>query len=123
MAETQRHVLLLDIVDDAEAIARYEGWHAAGALPSAIGRSIRAAGIMAMEIYRAGDRLVMLMETAPSFDPAAKAAADAADPDVQAWETLMATVQRPILAAAAGQKWVAATPIFSLAEQPDRSIA
>lgn len=118
MAETQRHVLLLDLVDDADSIARYEAWHAAAALPQAIGRSIRAAGIVAMEIYRAGDRLVMVMETAPGFDPVAKAAADAADPDVQAWETLMAGVQRPIPAAAPGEKWVAAAPIFSLAEQP-----
>ena len=95
-----RHVLLLDLVDDAGAIARYEAWHAAGALPLAIGRSIRAAGIEAMDIYRAGTRLVMVMETGPDFDPVAKAQADAADPDVQAWETLMASVQRPIPAVA-----------------------
>ena len=118
MAETQRHILLLDLVNDAQAIARYDDWHAAGALPPAIGQSIRAAGIAAMDIYRAGERLVMVMETAPGFDPVAKAAADAADPDVQAWETLMASVQRPIPAAAVGEKWVTAPRIFSLAEQP-----
>ncbi len=117
MAETQRHVLLLDLVDDPQAIARYEAWHAAGALPPAIARSIRDAAIVAMEIYRAGTRLVMLMETAPGFDPAVKAATDAADLDVQAWEALMATMQRPIPAAGAGEKWAAATRIFSLAEQ------
>jgi L-rhamnose mutarotase len=114
----ERHVLLLDLVDDEAAIARYEAWHAAGALPLAIGRSIRGAGIEAMDIYRAGTRLVMVMETGPDFDPVAKAQADAADPDVQAWETLMASVQRPIPAAGEGEKWVAATRIFSLAEQP-----
>ena len=118
MAERQRHVLLLDIVEDADAIARYEAWHAAGALPPAIGRSIRAAKIVAMDIYRAGERLVMVMDTAPGFDPVVKAAADAADPDVQAWETLMASVQRPIPAAAPGEKWAATTRIFSLADQP-----
>jgi L-rhamnose mutarotase len=118
MPDLARHVLLLDLVDDADAIARYEAWHAAAALPPAIGRSIRGAGIAAMEIFRAGTRLVMLMETGPDFDPAAKAAADAADPDVQAWETLMASVQRPIPAAGEGEKWVTATRIFSLAEQP-----
>ena len=114
----QRQVLLLDIVDDADAFARYEAWHAAGALPLAIGRSIRAAGITAMEIYRAGDRLVMVMETGAGFDPVAKAVADAADPDVQAWETLMASVQRPIPVAGPGEKWMAAKRIFSLDEQP-----
>ena len=118
MAERGRHVLLLDLVDDAEAIARYEAWHAAGALPPAIGRSIRDAGIVGMEIYRAGVRLAMVIETAERFDPAAKAAADAADPDVQAWEALMATVQRPIAGAREGGKWAVATRLFSLADQP-----
>lgn len=113
-----RHVLLLDLVDDPAAIARYEGWHAAGALPPAIGRSIRAADIRAMDIFRTGTRLVMVMETGPAFDPAAKAAADAADPDVAAWEALMATVQRPVPGAAEGQKWTPARRIFSLDEQP-----
>jgi L-rhamnose mutarotase len=117
--DTQRHVLLLDLVDDAGAIARYEAWHAAGALPLAIGRSIRAAGIATMEIFRAGDRLVMLMETRAGFDPVAKASADAADPDVQAWEAMMASVQQPIPVAAQGEKWTAAKRIFSLAEQPE----
>ena len=113
-----RQVLLLDLVDDPQAIARYEAWHADGALPPAIGRSIRSAGITGMEIYRAGTRLVMVMETGEGFDPAAKAAADAADPDVQAWEALMAPVQRPVPSASAGEKWTTARRIFTLAEQP-----
>jgi L-rhamnose mutarotase len=113
-----RHLLLLDLVEDREAVARYEAWHAAGALPPAIGRSIRRAGITGMEIYRRGTRLAMVMEVGPDFDAAAKAAADAADPDVQAWEAMMATVQRPLPDASPGEKWVAATRIFSLAEQP-----
>jgi len=118
VAERRRHVLLLDLVDDPQAIARYEAWHAAGALPPAIGRSIRAAGVTAMDIYRAGTRLAMVMETEGAFDPAAKAAADAADPDVQAWEALMASVQRPIPAAAPGEKWARAARVFSLDDQP-----
>jgi L-rhamnose mutarotase len=118
MPETARHVLLLDLVDDPAAIARYEAWHAAGALPPAIGRSIRGAGIAAMEIYRAGSRLVMVMETGPDFDDAGKASADAADPDVQAWEALMASVQRPVPAAGPNEKWTTARRIFTLAGQP-----
>ena len=84
-----RHVLLLDLVDEAEAIARYEAWHAAGAVPREIVHSIRDAGIISMDIYRSGTRLVMVMETDESFDPAAKAAADAANPAVIDWETRM----------------------------------
>ena len=112
-----RHVLLIDLKDDAEAIARYEAWHAAGAVPAEIVASIRGADILAMDIYRSGNRLVMIMETGPDFDPERKAAADAADPAVQAWEAMMDTVQRPLPWALTGAKWAAAEPIFSLADQ------
>jgi len=113
-----RHVLLIDIDDEPDAIARYEDWHAAGALPPAIGVSIRQAGIVAMEIYRTGDRLVMVLDTREDFDPAAKAAADANDPAVRAWEQQMDGVQRPLAWATPGAKWTEAARIFSLAEQP-----
>lgn len=113
-----RHVLLIDLADEAQAIARYEAWHAAGALPPAIGASIREAGVLSMDIYRSGNRLVMLMETGPDFDREAKAAADAANPLVQIWEAQMEQVQRPLPWAEPGVKWTAADPIFSLDEQP-----
>lgn len=112
-----RHVLLVDILDEPEATAAYEAWHAAGAVPARVVASIRAAGITDMQIYRSGGRLVMVMETDATFDPAAKAAADAADPEVQAWEAQMDTVQRRLPWAPAGEKWVEARRIFSLAEQ------
>lgn len=111
------HVLLVDIVDEPEAIAAYEAWHAAGAVPAPIVASIRAAGITAMDIYRTGGRLVMVMETDATFDADAKATADAASADVQAWEAKMDTVQRRLSWAAPGVKWVQAARIFSLDEQ------
>ena len=114
---TQRHVLLLDLVDEADAIARYEAWHAAGAVPPAVTASIRDAGISAMEIYRTGNRLVMVMETDASFDPARKAANDASNPAVIAWETQMNLVQRPVPWADPSAKWTEASRIYALSEQ------
>ena len=113
-----RHILLIDLLDEPEAIARYEAWHAAGRLPPEIGDSIRRADISAMEIYRTGNRLVMVMETGADFDPAHKATADAANPAVRAWEAQMDEVQRALPWARDGAKWTAAARIFSLAEQP-----
>ena len=113
-----RQVLLLDLKDDAELIARYEAWHAAGAVPAPVVACIRAADIEAMEIYRSGNRLVMVMETGPDFDPAAKAAADASNPDVIAWEELMSRFQQPLPWADEGEKWLEAKRIFALEEQP-----
>lgn len=113
-----RQVLLLDLKDEAEAIAAYDAWHAAGAVPAAVVASIRAAGIRDMQIYRAGNRLVMLLDPGADFDPQAKAARDADDPAVQAWETLMDGFQQAIPSAAPGVKWTPAARIFALDEQP-----
>jgi L-rhamnose mutarotase len=112
-----RRVLLLDLKNDAELIRDYERWHLPGAVPEAVIASIRSADIRSMEIYRSGNRLVMVMETGPAFDPAAKAAADRANRDVVAWEELMSRFQQPLAWAAEGEKWLEARRIFSLDEQ------
>lgn len=113
-----RHCLLLDLVDDPELIAQYRQWHAPGGPPATVTRSIREANILDMEIWQVGDRLVMIMETGPNFDPAAKTRRDAADPDVQVWETLMDKFQRRLPFAPEGVKWVAADRIYALGQQP-----
>jgi L-rhamnose mutarotase len=112
-----RHVLMLDLKSDPALIERYRDWHAPGQVPAAVVRAIRQAGILEMEIHLCGDRLAMIMTVANDYDPGAKAAADAADPDVQAWEALMDTFQRPLPWARPGEKWVPAERIFSLAQQ------
>lgn len=111
-----RRVLILDLVDDEEAIAVYEAYHRPGGVPEPVLRSIREAGIEEMEIHRSGNRLVMLMETSDRFDPEAKAAADAADPDVVAWEALMDRFQQRLPWAPPGTKWLEAARIFALSE-------
>ncbi len=60
----------------------------------------------------------MLLEAGPHYDPAAKAARDALDPDVIAWERLMWELQKPLPQAAPGEKWVPAERIYTLSEQP-----
>lgn len=113
-----RHVLVLDLQDDPVAVAAYRHWHRPGGPPEDVTRAIRANGVAALEIWHVGDRLVMLMETTPHFDPVAKAARDAADPAVQAWETLMDRFQRRLPFAAEGEKWVEAERIYALDDQP-----
>jgi L-rhamnose mutarotase len=113
-----RHVLILDLKDDPELIARYEAYHRPGGVPEAVLSSIRDAGVAEMEIHRSGNRLVMLMETAAAFDPEAKAAADAADPAVVAWEALMDAYQQRLPWAPADVKWLEAERIFALSQHP-----
>ena len=114
-----RHILILDLQDDPAAIAAYRDWHRPGGPPEAITRSLRERGIEEMEIWQAGDRLVMVMETGPSFDPAANAARDVADPEIQAWESLMDRFQRRLPFAPEGVKWVPTDRIYALSDQPD----
>jgi L-rhamnose mutarotase len=113
-----RHCLVLDLKDDADLIARYRAWHAPGGPPAAVIAAIRASGIEDMEIHLAGNRLFMIIEAGPGFSFEAKAAADAADPEVVAWEALMDGFQQPVPWARPGEKWTPAERVFSLAEQP-----
>lgn len=112
-----RRVLILDLKDDPALIAAYEAHHRPGAVPEAIVRSIRASGIVEMEIHRCGNRLVMVMETAAGFDPQGKAAAAAADPAVIAWEELMDRYQQRLPWVPPRTKWMEAERIFALSDQ------
>jgi len=116
-ASPDKLVYALDLKDDPALIARYRQWHAPGQVPAAINDSIRRAGIAALEIYLAGNRLFMILTPGPDFDPVAKAAADAASEAVQKWETLMWEFQQALPFAAPGQKWLPMERIYSLAEQ------
>jgi L-rhamnose mutarotase len=116
-AATRRECRILDLKDDPALIAAYRDWHRSGQPPAAVTRSIRQAGIMEMEIFLSGNRLVMIMDVGPDFDPAAKDLADRGDPDVQAWEKLMDLYQQPV-PWAGNQKWAAAKSIYRLSDQP-----
>lgn len=107
-----RFALALDLVDDAASIAEYEKYHEK--IPAEIDASIREAGITNMEIYRIGNRLFMIMETVDDFSFEAKAAADAANPHVQAWEKLMWRFQQSLPMAKPGEKWMLMDQIFKL---------
>ena len=116
---TRRLCAALDLRDDPTLIARYKDWHRPGGPPAAVNRALRAADIRTLEIYLCGTRLFMVMEVGPDYDPARRAASDAANPDVAAWEELMWTFQQPLPGAAPGEKWVPAERIYALADQPD----
>lgn len=116
---TRRICLALDLVDDAELIADYERWHRPGKTPVEIVRSIAEAGIVHMEIYRAGNRLFMIIDANASYSDEAKAAADAANPHVQRWIALMKRFQQPIPAAGPDGTWMVMERIYALDEQLD----
>lgn len=108
----QRHCLTLDLRPDPDLIAAYEAYHLA-VWPEII-ESIRAAGILRLEIYRLDTRLFMILEANDNFSFERKSKMDAANPKVQEWEALMWKYQQAFPAARPGEKWLLMKKIFSL---------
>lgn len=102
----------LDLNDDAALIAEYEARHAPGAVWPAVTAHIRAQGFESMEIWRSGDRMVMIAEVAEDYPRPVPA-----PPEIEQWEALMWRFQRPLPHAAPGEKWVAMHRIYDLGEQ------
>src|SRR3546814_5251843 len=88
---TRRICLALDLVDDADLIADYERWHRPGEAPVEVVRSIHEAGIANMEIYRAGNRLFMIMDAEDHYSDEAKARADRSEEHTSELQPLMRT--------------------------------
>lgn len=107
-----RYCLALDLKDDPALIAEYERHHER--LRPEIDASIKTQGITDMEIYRVGNRLFMIMETDETFSFEAKAAADAANPSVQEWESFVWQFQQALPIAKPGEKWLLMNRIFKL---------
>ena len=108
----KRYCLALDLIDDEALIAEYEKMHRE-VWPEIIS-SIKDANIDQLEIYRAGNRLFMIMEAGDGFTFEKKAAMDAANETVRQWEELMWKYQQALPTAKPGEKWVLMNRIFSL---------
>ena len=107
-----RYCLALDMPNDPVLIAEYEQWHRDG-WPG-IKQSIRDGGITEMDLYRLGNRLFMIMETAEGFSFEKKAALDAGNLNVKTWEELMWKYQVAIPGGKPGEKWRLMEQIYSL---------
>ena len=108
----KKYCLALDLKNDEQLIAEYEIWHRQ-VWPEII-ESIKSSGITEMEIYKAGNRLFMIMQTSNDFSFEQKSLMDANNPKVQEWERLMWDYQQKLPFAKPGEKWVPMEKIFSL---------
>ncbi|MDV3456957.1 L-rhamnose mutarotase [Sphingomonas sp. HF-S4] len=104
----KRRCFALDLIDDAALIAEYESRHAPGAVWPAVLAFLEAQGVEAMEIWRTGDRLMMITRVSDDYP---RTVAEA--PEIAQWETLMWRFQRALPHAAPGEKWVEMQRIFA----------
>jgi L-rhamnose mutarotase len=108
----KRYCLALDLKDDPGLIKEYENYHK-NVWPEII-KSIKDSGIEMLDIYRAGNRLFMIIEAKDDFSFEKKTAMDTANPKVQQWEELMWKFQQALPWARPGDKWVLMEKIFEL---------
>lgn len=114
---SRRLCFALDLVDDADLIAEYEAAHAAGAVWPEVVQGIRQSGYEAMEIWRSGDRLMLIAEVRDDFPRAIDPALAVIDAK---WQEKMDRFQKRLAHGAADEKWTPMTRIFSLDEQVER---
>ncbi len=106
----KRYYLALDLKDDIATIAEYEEHHRN--MSAEIRKSIRDSGVERMELFRVGNRMVMVMEVGDDFSFEEKDRMDRENPAVQVWETLMWKYQQALPFAKPGEKWVVMNKIF-----------
>lgn len=108
-----RYALALDLVDDEAKIAAYEKAHES--IWPEVREHLLAQGVLAMEIYRLGTRMFMVMEVDPAvYTEERMARASLENEAIVRWETLMWTFQAPTPWTPAGQKWVRMRRVFQL---------
>jgi len=109
-----RQVLAIDLKNDAMVEIYRE--HHRRVWPEVL-QSLRESGVIRMQIYMLGLRIVMLAELQDGGDLLkAFSTRMAADPRVAEWEQLMMSLQQPAPGAAAGEWWTAMEPVFEFHE-------
>ena len=108
-----RHVLLVHLRDDPQAIAAYREHHER-VWPEVV-ESLRRAGVEQMEIHLLGRTAVMIVEVAADTDLRRVFASHrASSARVAEWEHLMQSLQEPSPDAAPGEWWARMEPVFRL---------
>jgi L-rhamnose mutarotase len=108
----QRLYFALDLDDDPAAIAAYENWHRPDRIWPQIVSQLRAGGVHELEVFRCGNRLVMVKQVPDELPD--QGPANHEDTKTAEWEQLMWQFQRPLPFANSGQKWVPMARLFSL---------
>ncbi|MBO4642850.1 MAG: L-rhamnose mutarotase [Bacteroidaceae bacterium] len=114
--ETKRFVQILELRDDPEMIAQYRKWHSQEYQWKEIRDGIREVGILEMEIYILGTKLVMIVDAPIDFDWDKAMARLATLPRQAEWEAFVAKFQGCSAEARSDEKWQMMERMFYLYE-------
>ena len=112
----KRYVQTMDLKDDPELIAEYKRRHSQEEAWADILAGIREVGILDMQIFILGTRLVMIVETPVDFEWEPAMARLATLPRQQEWEDYMAIFQQCAEGATSDEKWQMMERMFYLYE-------
>ena len=112
----KRYVQTMDLKDDPALIAEYRRRHSREEAWKEIRDGIREVGILEMEVYLLGTRIVMVVDTPLDFDWDSAMARLATLPRQQEWEDYMAIFQKCAEGATSDEKWQMMDRIFYLYE-------
>ena len=110
----KRYVQTMDLKDDPELITEYKRRHSQAKAWPEILAGIREVGILDMQIFILGTRLVMIVETPIDFEWDSAMARLATLPRQQEWEDYMAIFQQCAEGATSDEKWQMMERMFYL---------
>ena len=110
----KRYVQTMDLKNEPDLIKEYRCRHSEGEAWPEIIAGIREVGILEMDIYILGSRLVMIVETPLDFDWESAMARLATLPRQQEWEEFMACFQDCDPTATSNEKWQMMERMFHL---------
>ncbi len=113
----KRYVQTMELRDDPELIALYRKAHSREEAWREILDGIRQVGILEMEIYILGTRLVMIVETPLDFRWDEAMARLATLPRQQEWEAHVARFQQCAEGATSAEKWQLMERMFCLYDE------
>ena len=114
--KTKRYVQTLELRDDPDMIEAYRKWHSEEYHWKEIRDGIKAVGILEMEIYILGTRLVMIVDAPDDFDWQTAMDKLATLPRQAEWEAFVARLQGCRADARSDEKWQMMERMFYLYE-------
>ena len=110
----KRYVQFLEISDDPELMEQYRKWHSEEYHWKEIRDGIRQVGILEMEIYMLGNKLVMIVDTPADFQWEEAMNRLASLPRQAEWEAFVSKFQGCAADARSDEKWQSMERMFRL---------